>query len=249
MRYLCSCSYDGLAFYGSAKQPNKRTVCGTLEECISKILNTKSTITPCSRTDKGVHANIFYFHFDTDKNIDESKFTNSLEKITPEDIHIFGITKVENDFHARYNVKSKEYIYIINQGEYSVTKRNYELEYNKSLNINLLKNASNYLIGTHDFKSFTSDDEKQDYTRTIEYIRIEEENNLIKISICADGFLKYMIRNIIGLFIDINENKKTIQDSPKILESKNRTSLGIKASPKGLYLNKVIYKNELYFHH
>lgn len=241
MRYLCSCSYDGLLFYGSAKQPGKRTVCGTLEECISKILNKVTTITPCSRTDKCVHANIFYFHFDTEKYLDENKFSNSLNKLTPDDIFIRNVEKVNDDFHARYNVSSKEYLYIINTKEFSVTKRNYELEYNKPINLELLKEASNYLVGTHNFKSFTSDDEKENYVRTINYINIVEEENLLKIYISADGFLKYMVRNIIGLFIELNENKKTLEDIPKILDSLNRTSLGIKASPNGLYLNKVVY--------
>lgn len=241
MRYLCSCSYDGLLFSGSAKQPEKRTVCGTLEQCISKILNKETTITPCSRTDKGVHANIFYFHFDCNKEIETSKFSNSLNKLTPSDIFIRNVEKVNDDFHARYNVSSKEYLYIINTREFLVTKRNYELEYNKPINLELLKEASNYLVGTHNFKSFTSKGEKENYVRTINYINIVEEENLIKIYISADGFLKYMVRNIIGLFIELNENKKTLEDIPKILESLSRTSLGIKASPNGLYLNKVNY--------
>lgn len=241
MRYLCSCSYDGLQYYGSAKQPQKRTICGSLEEEISKILNKKTTITACSRTDKGVHANIFYFHFDTDKKIDTNKFKNSLNKLTPEDINIHTLEEVKEDFHARYNVKTKEYKYIINEGKYSVTKRNYELEYNKPIKLKQIKKAAKYLIGKHNFKSFTSDDEKENYIRTIKYIKIEKKDEIINIYICADGFLKYMVRNIIGLFLEINEGKKKIEDIPKILESENRTTLGIKAKPNGLYLNKVNY--------
>jgi len=241
MRYLTSCSYDGLLFYGSSKQPDKRTVCKTLEECISKILNTKTTIIPCSRTDKGVHANIFYFHFDSLKELNVTSFTKSLESITPEDIHIFKTEQVSTDFHARYNVKSKEYLYIINKGEYNVTTRNYSLEYNKQINVNLLKQSSKLLEGTHDFKSFTSDNERKNYIRTIYYIKIEEENDIIKIYISSNGFLKYMVRNIIGLLLEINEGKKTKEDIPIILSSKDRRTLGTKSPPNGLYLNKVEY--------
>lgn len=241
MRYLCSCSFDGLLFFGSSKQPSVRTVCGTLETCISKILNNETNITPCSRTDKGVHANIFYFHFDTLKELNENSFTHSLECLTPEDIHIINTEKVNDEFHARYSVVSKEYLYIINTGEYSVTRRNYQFEYNTPIDMTLLQNAKNLLEGTHDFKSFTSDNEKTNYIRTINYIKIEKESTLIKIYINADGFLKYMVRNIIGLFLELNEGKKTIEDIPKILESKDRRELGIKASPCGLYLNKVNY--------
>ena len=241
MRYLCSCSYDGYLFYGSAKQPGKRTVCYIIEESISKILNEKTKITPCSRTDKGVHANIFYFHFDTYKNLNTEKFTISLNKLTEKDIYIFNTKLVSDNFHARYNVKSKEYLYIINTGGYSVTRRNYEFEYNKPIDMKLLIKSSKLLEGTHDFKSFTSDSERENYIRTINYIKITKENDLIKIYISADGFLKYMIRNIIGLFIEINEGKKSIKDIPKIIEGKDRRLLGIKALPNGLYLNKVTY--------
>lgn len=241
MRYLCSCSFDGLLFYGSAKQPEKRTVCGTLELYISKILNKQTLIIPSSRTDKKVHANIFCFHFDTEQTLDPKKFTNSLEKLTPDDIHIISTELVDDDFHARYNVITKEYVYIINKGQYSVTKRNYQLEYNKPIDVEKLKKASNCLIGTHDFKSFTSDNEKENYIRTIKYINIENDNDLIKIYICADGFLKYMIRNIIGLLLEINESKKKVEEIPNIIESKDRRKLGIKASPNGLYLNKINY--------
>ncbi len=242
MKYLVNITYDGSNFYGSSIQKNKRTVTGEIETKLSKILNTKTKITSCSRTDKGVHANNFYFHFTSQKELNIDKLKKSLNSLLDKDIFIKEIKEVDDNFHARYSVLNKEYKYVINRGEYSPTKRNYELEYNKEIDIKKLKQASNYLIGTHDFKSFTSDNEKESYIRTINYIKIKENNNLVEIYINADGFLKYMVRNIIGLFLEINENKKELEDIPKILESKDRTKLGIKASPCGLYLNIVNYK-------
>lgn len=241
MRYLVNISYDGTEFYGFQKQPNKRTISNEIEEALTKILNQKTTITGCSRTDKGVHACDYYFHFDTEKQIETHKLQKSLNSILTDEIYIKNIKQIEENFHARYNVKSKTYKYIINTGEKKPTNRNYILEYNKKINKTLLKKASKHLKGTHNFKSFTSDNEKENYIRTINYIKIKEKNELIIIYINANGFLKYMVRNIIGLFLEINEGKKQIKNIQKILESKNRTHLGIKAPSNGLYLEKVYY--------
>jgi len=241
MRYLVCISYDGTAFFGSSPQPSKRTVTGEIEKILSKILNKKTKITACSRTDKGVHANNFYFHFDTDKELNEEKVLRSLNKLSNPDIYFKTIKKVNEDFHARFNCKDKEYIYIINTGEYNPTKRNICLEYNKKIDVNKLKEASNYLLGTHNFKSFTSDDEKETYIRTINYIEFEEKEEMLTIKINADGFLKYMVRNIIGMFLDINEGKIQINEINDIIKSEDRTKLGTKAPASGLYLNKVNY--------
>lgn len=241
MRYLCEISYDGYLFYGFQRQKDKRTVCSLVEEVLRKVLNENILIVGASRTDRGVHANSFYFHFDCEKVLDTEKLKASLNKLISNDIYFKNITIVNEDFHARYSVKSKEYIYVINMGEYNPTRRNYELEYNKKINIKLLKKASKYLVGEHDFKSFTSDSMGKNTVRRINYIKFKKNKELLIISIEANGFLKYMIRNIIGLFLEINENKKTPIMTKEILESKDRTKLGIKAPSSGLYLNKIKY--------
>ena len=124
---------------------------------------------------------------------------------------------------------------------YKPTLRNILLEYNKNIDVSKLEKASNYLIGTHDFKSFTSD-ERENTIRTINYINFEKDKDIFKIRINGDGFLKYMIRNIVGLFLEINEGIKSVSDVSKILESKDRTKLGKKTESSGLYLNEVNYE-------
>ena len=124
---------------------------------------------------------------------------------------------------------------------YKPTLRNILLEYNKNIDVSKLEKASNYLIGTHDFKSFTSD-ERENTIRTINYIKFEKDKDILKIRINGDGFLKYMIRNIVGLFLEINEGIKSVSDVSKILESKDRTRLGKKTESSGLYLNEVNYE-------
>lgn len=244
MKYLVCMTFDGTMFYGTNKQPNKRTICGEVEEVLSKILNEKIKITPCSRLDKGVHALNFYFSFETNKSIKIENIKKSLNSILTNEIYIKNIEEVKNDFHARYDVLNKEYMYVIETGDFNPIERNYVLMYNKPIDIKIIKKASKYLIGTHDFKSFTSDDEKENYIRTINYIRIKKEDTKVIIYINANGFLKYMVRNIIGLFLEINEGKKRITDIQEILEKKDRQALGLKALPNGLYLNIVSYRKQ-----
>ena len=123
MKYLVKMSYDGTNYYGFQIQKDQITIEGELESVLSKVLNESINIVGCSRTDKGVHANEYYFHFETSKEIDLCKFQKSLNNLTSEDIYIKEIQKVDEEFHARYNVKNKEYLYIINTGEYFPTKR------------------------------------------------------------------------------------------------------------------------------
>lgn len=242
MRYLVNISYDGSDYYGFQIQKNKKTIEGEIESVLSKILNDNINIIGCSRTDKGVHAKDFYFHFDTLKEINIDKLMYALNRLTTDNIYIRNIRKVEDNFHARYNVINKEYVYVINMGEYTPYKRNIELEYNKSIDIDKLKIASKYLIGEHNFKSFTSGNEVDNYVRKINYINFEVKNDILKIYINGNGFLKYMVRNIVGLFLNINENKISIEDIPNIMDSLDRSKLGEKVSSSGLFLNKVNYK-------
>lgn len=241
MRYLINIKYDGSEFYGFQIQNDVRTVEGEITLVLSKIFDENIKIVGCSRTDRGVHANDFYFHFDSLKEMDIDKLKYSLNNMLPEDIYIKSVKLVSDNFHARYSVKDKEYKYVINTGEYEPTKRNYELEYNKPINIELLEKASKHLVGEHDFKAFSSDNEKENTVRRVNYIRIEKVKTHVNIYINANGFLKYMVRNIVGLLLEINEGKKKIDDIESIIQSKDRTKLGMCAKPSGLYLNKVNY--------
>ena len=145
MRYLITFSYDGSNFYGYQIQNNERTVQGEIEKVLTKINgNKKITISASGRTDRGVHAINQKAHFDCE--LDGNKIFNSMNKMLPKDIYIKKIEKVDNDFHARFSVQKKEYIYIINMGEYDPLMRNYQYQYNKKLDVDKMKLASNYLI-------------------------------------------------------------------------------------------------------
>mgnify|MGYP002627205680 CR=1 FL=1 len=242
MKYLIELTYDGSKFYGFQKQNNKETVQGNVESVISRILNEKIKTTGASRTDKGVHAYSQFMSFDTNKIKDKYKFKNSLNKLLDTSIYIKDIKEVEDDFSPRFNVVMKEYVYKINIGEYNPIEKDYVYQYNKNINISLMKKAIKKIKGKHNFRSFTSDTEKDDYIREIKDIKIIKEDNYIYIFIKAKSFLRYMIRNIVGLLIDINEGIKRLDDIDNIFKSENRSSCGRCIDACGLYLNKIYYK-------
>ena len=242
MRFLIKFSYDGSNYAGFQTQKGLRTIQEEMEKALSKVNNKKTSITATGRTDKGVHAFSQYGHADIDINITEKKLKRALNSYLPDDIHVIDTKIVEDDFHARYRVKSKTYKYIINTDEYNPVERNYIFQYNYNLDIDSMKKAIKYFIGEHDFRAFVTDNkEKENCIRTITKATIEEKDNKIYFTFKGDGFLRYQIRNMVGILIRVGENKISPEDVDKILESKDRTQSGKTAPPEGLYLIEVEY--------
>ncbi len=241
MKYLINLSYDGSKFYGFQKQSKQKTVQGEIEESLSKIFNKNIKTIGASRTDKGVHAYNQYIHFISPEIKDYNKFLNSLNKMIDSSIYIKKIYKVNNDFSARYSVKMKKYIYKINPLIYDPLKKDYVLQYNKSINLCLLRKAARKIKGIHNFKAFTSENERDNYIRDIKSIKIVRKDNEVCIYIKAKSFLRYMIRNIVGLLLEINEGKKSLKDIDKIFASESRSENGKRIEGCGLYLNKIWY--------
>lgn len=241
MRYLITFSYDGSNFNGYQKQKNGRTVQEEIEKALSKINNSKTSFTASGRTDAKVHAINQKGHFDFDKEIDINKLRKALNSIIPKDIYIKDIKKVSSSFHARYNVKSKVYIYKINIGNYDPINRNYIYQYCKLLDIGKMKEAINYFKGEHNFRSFTKVEIEKNFNREIFNASISLKQNIITVSFKGNGFLRFMVRNMVGLLIEIGSNKKGINVVNMILDAKDRTKAGIIAPPEGLYLKDVFY--------
>ena len=246
MRYFMTFSYDGTAYNGYQKQPDKKTIQDELERVLYK-LNGDKEVSVCAsgRTDAGVHALNQKAHFDMEKEYDTDTLKNSINKMLPGDIYVRKMEIVESDFHARFNVTAKEYIYKINTGEYNPIQKNYVYQFNKRLDISEMERALKYLEGEHNFKSFTkSTDEIKDYNRKIiqtSLIRETKNINEITISIMGTGFLRYMVRNIVGLLIEIGQGKYKSEDVFDILKAEDREAAGITAPPNGLYLKDVFY--------
>lgn len=249
MRYFITFSYDGSKYKGYQKQPRAKTVQGELEKALTKINSEESVSVHASgRTDAGVHANNQKAHFDLTKKIDLFKLQGSLNSLLPDDIYVKKVETVNKDFHARFSVTGKEYIYKINMGIYNPIEKDYIYQYNKSLKIAEMERALHYIEGTHNFKSFTKVDEEKNETETYErtilntkIIRDRKELDKITISIVGTGFMRYMVRNIVGVLIEIGEGKRKSEDILKILKEEDRTKAGITAPACGLYLNDVFY--------
>ena len=241
MRFLIKFSYDGTNYSGYQKQPGLNTIEGKLEEALTKINNgVKTTITSTGRTDKKVHALSQYGHADIKVSITEYKLKRALNSNLPEDIHVIDTKIVNDNFHARYNVAEKTYKYIMNLGEYNPIERNYVFQYNYKLNINAMKKAIEYFKGTHDFRAFVTDNkEKENCIRTITETNIEEDNNKLTITFTGNGFMRYQVRNMIGILIKVGENKLEPNKIKEIIESKDRLKAGKTAPAEGLYLADV----------
>ena len=159
MRYLMTFSYDGSKYSGYQKQPKKKTIQSEIEKVLKKINSEqKVDIHASGRTDAGVHALNQKAHFDMDAKMSPDKLKYSINCLLPKDIYIKDIKEVNDDFHARFNVKAKEYVYKINMGEYNPIEKDYVYQYNKKLDAVRMERAVRYLVGTHDFKSCTKAD-------------------------------------------------------------------------------------------
>ena len=242
MRILGVCSYKGTNYYGWQKQVGFVSVQSTIEEALSKVYDTAITITGSGRTDAGVHAYKQYFHFDVDKEKDLKQLAYSLNKMLPEDIKILSFEKVGDDFHSRYNAKRKIYEYHIVLKNKDPFQDEFAFVYPMELDFDLFKEALNKFVGKHNYQDFTSKEEDEDgFIRTIYSIEVNQDKDVVSIDLIGDGFMRYMIRDIIGTSLAIASGKEDISYIDRHLDSVNREIVSYKAGSEGLYLIDVIY--------
>jgi len=247
VRYLVTFSYDGSKYNGYQKQPNGNTVQNRLEDALTSINGNKNvSVVASGRTDAGVHAINQKAHFDLNVKITCDSLKKALNSLLPGDIYVKNVVEIDDNFHARFDVKAKEYIYKINMGEYDPISKDYVYQYCKKLDVVEIERALKYIEGTHDFKSFTAgDDVRDDYVRTIiqtNLIRDLKNVNMITISFLGTGFMRYMVRNLVGTLIQIGEGKYKSTDIIDILDAKDRRKAGMCADASGLYLKDVFYR-------
>ncbi len=246
MRYLITFSYDGTNFRGFEKQPGLRTIQAELERVLNYINDGKTPkIVASGRTDALVHAKKQTAHVDISVSITELKLKRAMNSLLPNDIHVIRTQVVPDNFHARYMVVEKIYEYKLNMGEFNPIERNYIYQFNKELNVDLMKKAIKLFIGVHNFRAFTpKKDERNSYVREIYDADIVEDNEILTFIFRGNGFIKYQIRNMVGLLIQIGLQKKKVEDVIEILKNKNRSAGFRTAHPEGLYLADVIYDSK-----
>ena len=245
MRYLIHFSYDGTNFNGFQKQPGCRCVESELEKALYDINDhIKTKVVGSGRTDRGVHACDQTAHFDIDIDITLYKLKCALNSLLPEDIHVFSVEHVSDDFHARFGAKKKTYKYIINCGEYNPIERNYVYQYGKKLDIDKMKKEIKSFIGVHNFKPFVSEESvKENYEREIYDAHIEEDGDKVIFYFTGNGFMKYQVRNMVGILFKVGKGKLENGIVDAIFKdnslSKNITTI----KREGLYLDKIEYIN------
>ena len=175
MRYKVTIAYDGRNYAGFQSQINALAIQDVIEGALFRIFSEKIRIIMSSRTDAGVHAKGQVFHFDSDKEKEPGKLKYSINSLLPDDIHVNKVEIVSKDFHARFSVKKKTYEYLINTGEYDVFLKGYAYQCFYPLDVEKMREAAQYLVGEHDFKSFCSiHTQAQTTTRTITEIEVIE---------------------------------------------------------------------------
>ncbi len=239
-------AYNGAAYHGFQRQDNAATIQETVEKAVGKLLKMPApVIYGCSRTDTGVHARQFCFNVHIDNRIPCEGFVKGMNTLLPPDIAVLSCEEADEEFHARYCAKGKEYVYLINnKPQRDVFLQDLAFHYPYKLDIEAMRSAAKLLVGEHDFGGFCRAEGKarmKTTVRTIYDISIELKDDVCEVRISGNGFLYNMVRIVTGTLLYISEGRRTEADIISALETGDRSLSGITLPPNGLYLNKVFY--------
>ncbi|NLB36304.1 MAG: tRNA pseudouridine(38-40) synthase TruA [Clostridiales bacterium] len=240
---LLTLCFDGTAYHGWQVQKNAVTVQQTFQDAVERVIGSRENVTGCSRTDSGVHANMFCCNIKTESSIPSESFVAALNANLPLNIAVTGCREVPASFHARYSCISKEYIYkILNTKIRNPFCENRCLHYPYPLNEKQLDVAAKGFLGTHDFCGFSSAGSAvEDTVRTVIGSEVFRINDEVIFRVEANGFLYNMVRIMAGTLISVAQGKIEATEIPDIVKSCDRNRAGITAPAHGLYLNKVNY--------
>jgi tRNA pseudouridine38-40 synthase len=236
-------AYDGTHYQGWQLQAKGMTIQGALEEKLSLITGEPIRLKAAGRTDAGVHAWGQVANFTTEYLIPTPALQKALNSMLPGDIVIIDIQEMEPDFQARYHAKSKNYVYrILHQPHPSPFERQYAWYIRKPLETEKMRQAAEYLLGKHHFGSFqASGCSAKNPVKTIYSLNLQPNSHILIGDIRASGFLRHMVRNIVGTLVAVGLGKISPDDVKTILDARDRTQAGPTAPPQGLYLAKVEY--------
>ena len=240
MRYLMKVSYDGSGFYGFQRLNEYRTVQKVLDEALGVINKGEVLVKGASRTDKGVHAYGQMIHFDIDYDIPADRLMYAVNRILDNDIRVLDCKKVGNDFHARFNVKRKKYVYKINLGDFDCLKSRYFLQVYEKLDIDKMRECAKVFLGCHDFRNFVAG-ERDNYLMCVEDIKFNMNNDIFEIEFLGKSFYRYMVRNMVGAMLEVGMHKKEICDVSKMLDDYMVKKQMMTAPASGLYLMDIEY--------
>lgn len=237
---MLTVAYDGTNYHGWQIQPNGETIESVLNRCLSGLLQEKTEVIGASRTDSGVHALCNVAVFDTNTTIPADRLAYALNARLPADIKIQGSKEVDISFHPRYCDSRKTYEYRIYNAEFPMpTERLYAHFSYTHYDVERMREAAGYFVGTHDFKSFCSTDSQAENTvRQIEQAEVDRNGNLIAIRVAGRGFLYNMVRIMAGTLMEVGRGNLEPRDIEQILAAKDRSAAGPTAPACGLTLMK-----------
>ena len=240
--------YDGTGFCGWQRQADGiPSIQGAIEEALRKTFGKKIDLVGAGRTDSGVHAENQVAHFIAPKNVKGFNFVHLFQALLPPAISIKGAQWVPPHFHAQKSAVSKIYVYRIwNQPVPSALRASKSLWIRKPLDLEKLNQAAKDLLGTHDFNCFRSEGSAVKNTiRTVEAAHFSKNGDYVEFRIQGSGFLKQMVRNIVGTLLQIELNNRPVNSLPALIASRDRKLAGPTVSPQGLYLERVLYSTDL----
>jgi tRNA pseudouridine38-40 synthase len=237
--------YDGAAYCGWQRQINGSSIQQVIEESIGRMTGEEIRVVGSGRTDAGVHALNQVAHFRTVSRLGERNLLLGINSLLPADISIRELSEVPLSFHSRLDALSKVYLYrICNRPIRSALERNYAWFVWEPLDMTKIGDTLSVFRGTHDFSSFCSiHTDSPDHVRTIfDIVADKDASGMVHISIEADGFLRYMVRTIVGMLVDIGRGKVCREEVVDILAAKDRRRAGLTAPAQGLFLKDVKYR-------
>jgi tRNA pseudouridine38-40 synthase len=236
--------YDGSRYHGWQRQKEDLTVQGEIEKALKEMTSKAVTVIGSGRTDAGVHAEGQVANFKCETRLEPASLMKGLNSLLAPDIVIKACEQVSASFHARYNAKSKIYHYkILNRPIPAAIGRQYSWFIRQALNQDAMRAAISHIIGLHDFKAFeATGSPRQRTTRQVFSAALSErKDSLLIFHIEADGFLRCMVRNMVGTLVDVGRKKLTAADFKRVLDSRDRSLAGATAPAHGLTLIKVNY--------
>ncbi|PCJ50680.1 MAG: tRNA pseudouridine(38-40) synthase TruA [Gammaproteobacteria bacterium] len=245
-RLVLGIEYDGSSYHGWQRQSHAASVQSTLEKCLSQVANQNIKVTCAGRTDTGVHATSQVIHFDSSIQRPVNAWLKGGNSLLPDDISIRFAQYIDDDFHARFSAMSRSYLYIIDNHSIKPALMNRGLTWiNTRLDVDKMNAATDYLKGEQDFSSFRSS-RCQSHTakRNVLSLGCSRYDNFIVIEITANAFLHHMVRNIVGLLLEIGDDRRDASWAKQVIEARDRCTAGVTAPSNGLYLVGVRYPDK-----
>lgn len=245
-RLLLTLRYDGTRYCGWQVQKNAVSVQQTVQDAIERVTGVRAGLTGCSRTDAGVHADMYCCAFDTESRLPEDKMVLALNAWLPADVAVYGCRQVPADFHPRYDALGKRYIYRVwNAAARNPFWEGRALHRRGRLDEAVLDQAAAAFIGRHDYAGFcAAGSAVEDTVRTVRRAQVAREGDMVLFTVEADGFLYHMVRIMAGTLLDIAAGRMAAEELPAVLASCDRGRVGFTAPACGLWLDRVFYPTE-----